>query len=157
MSEIIQSLIKQWPALAGLIVIAFVFWTLFKKYLEENKTLLEGVRSLSTDHRSSIDQVLERYRLLSDDQVAEITRYRSLVTSLVDENEKIGKRYDDIRDQFSRVSIENKGLKRAVENVEEMIRATGGDVKMISTQLQKAQEDIDDVTKLLEHKPEKNA
>jgi len=154
MNEIIQSLINQWPALTGLVVIAFVFWTLFKKYLEENKTLLEGVRSLSTDHRSSIDQVLERYRLLSDDQVAEIARLRSLVTSLVDENEKIGKRYDDIRDQFSRVSIENKGLKRAVENVEEMLRATGGDVKMISTQLQKAQEDIDDVTKLLEHKPD---
>jgi len=157
MNGIIQSLINQWPALTGLVVIAFVFWTLFKKYLEENKTLLEGVRSLSTDHRSSIDQVLERYRLLSDDQVAEIARLRSLVTSLVDENEKIGKRYDDIRDQFSRVSIENKGLKRAVENVEEMLRATGGDVKMISTQLQKAQEDIDDVTKLLEHKPEKDA
>jgi hypothetical protein len=35
-----------------------------------------------------------------------------------------------------------------------MLRATGGDVKVISTQLQKAQKDIDDVTRLLEHKPE---
>jgi chromosome segregation ATPase len=154
MNEIISALIKQWPALTGLMVIAFAFWTLFKKYLEENKTLLEGVRSLSTDHRSSIDQVLERYRLLSDDQVAEIARLRTLVTSLVDENEKIGKRYDDIKSEFSKVSIENRGLKRAIENVEEMLRATGGDVKVISTQLQKAQKDIDDVTRLLEHKPE---
>jgi len=152
MNEVIKSLIDQWPALAGLLVIAFVFWTLFKKYLEENKTLLEGVRSLSSDHRSSIDQVLERYRLLSDDQVAEIARLRTLVTSLVDENEKVGKRYDGIREDFSRVSIENHGLKRAIENIEEMLRATGGDVKMISTQLQKTQNDIDDVTKLLEPK-----
>jgi hypothetical protein len=55
MNEIISALINQWPALTGLMVIAFAFWALFKKYLEENKTLLEGVRSLSTDHRSSID------------------------------------------------------------------------------------------------------
>lgn len=154
MNEIVKSLIEQWPALTGLLVVSFVFWTLFKKYLEENKTLLEGVRSLSSDHRSSIDQVLERYRLLSDDQVAEIARLRTLVTSLVDESEKIGKRDDGTREEFSRVSIENRGLKRAIENVEEMLRATGGDVKMISTQLQKAQEDIDDVTKLLEHNPQ---
>ncbi|OPX55554.1 hypothetical protein SAMN02745127_01489 [Oceanospirillum multiglobuliferum] len=146
MEKVITSLIEQWPALTGLIVIAGVFWVLFRRYLDENKILLEGVKSLSSEHKDSINQVLDRYRVLSEDQVKEIDRLRILVSSLVTENEKIGKRYDDIKSEFHKVALENGALKRAIDNLEEMMRATGGDVKVISTQLRKTQEDIEDVS-----------
>ncbi len=191
MTNIINALIAQWPSLIGLVAIGLVFWTLFKKYFEENKQLIEGLKalsneqrndleklfethqslsnkqrndleklfethqSLSKEQRASIDQVLERYRHLSEDQVAEIDRLRILVTSLVQENEKMGKRYDGTKLEFSKVALENRALKRAIEKIEEMMIATGSDVKVISTELRKTREDIDEVTKMLEHKPPK--
>lgn len=146
MEKILPSLIEQWPALAGLISISAIFWTLFKKYLEENKNLLEGVRAVSSEHNNSIQKVLERYRDLSEDQVKEIDRLRVLVTSLVNENEKIGKRYDDIKSEFTKVALENNALLRVIENIEEMVRATGGDVKVISKQLEKSRNEIKGVS-----------
>ena len=171
MEIIIKSLIDQWPSLTGLICLSLVSWVLFKKYFEENKSLIEGLKVLSSEQRSdlekliqkhqefsieqrsSIDQVLDRYKNLSNDQVSEINRLQTLVRSLLDENERIGKRYDEIKNEFSKLTFENRALKKAVDNVDEMVRATGGDVKVISTQLRKAQEDIVEMTKWIEYKP----
>lgn len=128
MNAVISALLGQWPSLVGLIAIAYVFWTMFKKHLEENR------------------QLIEQYRLLSSDKAEEIDRLRKQFLGLLDENERVSRRYDEMKSEFSKLLMENRALKRVIDSIEEMLRATGGDVKVISTQLRKTQEDLDDVS-----------
>ena len=137
-----SALINQWPALAGLAAIALAFWKLFEKHLEENRSLLSETRKL-----------IGEYKLLSDHKVEEIERLRIQFMAVLKDNQRaskkyddMNKRYDDIKTEFSNLLLENRGLKRMLDSIEEMLRATGGDVKVISTQIRKAQEDIDSVS-----------
>ena len=144
MTPIINALVAQWPALVGLLAIALVFWKMFEKHLDENRLLLGENKKL-----------IEEYRLLSTHKVEEIDRLRKQFLGVLDENERVSKRYDEMKAEFSKLVMENRALKRTIDSIEEMLRATGGDVKVISTQLRKTQEDLDDVSSkitLLEYK-----
>jgi hypothetical protein len=59
----------------------------------------------------------------------------SCLTGLLDENEKAGKRYDQIKAEFAQVALQNRALQRGIAQVDEMVRATGGDVKVIPNRL----------------------
>ncbi|MFM0052798.1 hypothetical protein [Caballeronia grimmiae] len=139
MEKLLEALITQWPALAGLALIALAFWKLFEKHLEENRALLEENKKL-----------IDEYRQLSGQKVDEIERLRKQFMGLLDENERVTKRYDEMKSEFSKLFIENRALRRTIDTIEEMMRATGSDVKVISTQLRKQQEDIYEVSNRIE-------
>lgn len=153
MDALISSLISQWPSLTGIIVLGLAFWKMFNRHLEENKVLLsegrvltEEYRSLSVNKANEMQALIAEYKNLSAHKVEEIDRLRKMFLAVVEENQQYGKRYDELRGEFTKLLLENRALKRTIDSIEEMLRATGGDVKVIATQLQKTKEEIEDVS-----------
>ena len=124
MESAVAVVLKQWPSLAAVILIAGAFWVIFKQFLDENSRVLKSYAQLITQHKEDSD------------------RYRTIVRSLLDENEKIRKSYDEIKVNLSNVLFENQALRRTVDRVEEMVRAVGGDFRVVSTEISRARQDI---------------
>lgn len=150
MSIILTSLLAQWPALVVFVFVGFIFWRMFEKSLSENKENMLENKLIINEYKKMLDQklsdskqLLEEYRTLSEQKVKEIERLQKQFMGLLDENDRANKRYDEMRNEFAKLLVENHALKRTIDRIEEMLRATGGDVKVISTELRKAQNDIE--------------
>lgn len=135
MNLIFTTLLNQWPSFVGLIAIGLIFWKMFEKHLDETKSLLGENRKL-----------FEEYRILSEHKVGEIERLQKQFRGVLDENERINKRYEEMKAELSKMLLENRGLRRVIDNIEEMLRATGGDVKVLSTVLRQTQDDVKEMS-----------
>ena len=149
MEKALEVLLQQSPSLAGLVLLAIGIWTIFKRNLEENRNNQESMKFMFEQHKSNVDEILARYLEMLDIQKKEIDKNRMTITSLLKANEELDKRYNGTKKEFSDIFIENRKLKRTLDSIEEMLKATGGDVKYIQKQLQHQREDIEAMNKQL--------
>jgi chromosome segregation ATPase len=134
--------LQQWPSLAALILFAGGFWVIFKQSLIENQNILKSYIQLIDKIKHENNSTIFEYTKLAAEHKIDSDRYRIIVRSLLDENEKIRRSYDEIKSSLSRVLFENQSLRRTVDRLEEMVRAVGGDFRVISVEISKAREDI---------------
>lgn len=122
--EVLKTIISQWPTLGGLCLLGYALWTIFGKYIEESKTLLAEHKALS-NHRAE-----------------EAERLRILMNKFEEHNRILQK-------EFANITIENKLLRKLVSDLEEMVRANGGDIKLISKIIEKNSEELRDISATL--------
>ena len=160
--EAFTLVLEQSPSLAGLAVLAYCFWTIFKRNLEENRTTLgnfkslfdnqkNGVDSHFSQHKDSVDLLLKEYKEMLEGQKKEIDRHRINFSALLDDKARADKNHEESRKEYYGISLENSKLKRALDNIEEMLKATGGDVKYIQKELLEQRKDLDVILRI-EHK-----
>lgn len=143
MDKAVDVLLQQSPSLAGLVLLALGLWIIFRRNLQENKTTQNSLKTLFEQHKSSIDEILAKYKEMLEIQKTEIDRHRVNFRALLEDKARLAKRYDDTRKEYSDMFIENRKLKRTLDNIEEMLRATGGDVKYIQKELLAQRKDIE--------------
>ena len=131
----INQIFQQWPSLAAVAVLGIVVWRIFQKFLEENNKMLLS------------------YKELSDTQGKDLERYRAILMNLfdehrniMDENQNTSRKYEETRQKLTEVMIEYDNLMRIAEQLEEMIRAMGGDMKVISINLATFRNDMKDAS-----------
>ena len=102
-----------------------------EKYTEESKAILEANKSLSNQ------------------RAEEINRLRAMLDQI--EQQKVGsyESYQTLRQEFAKLAVENASLKRLIIALEEMVRATGGDVKLISKKIEDNTENIKEISSIL--------
>ena len=160
MGGVLAVALQQWPSLAALILFAGGFWIIFKQSLTENQNILKSYTQLIDKTKDENNNTILEYTRLAAEHKSDSDRYRTIVRSLLEENEKIRKSYDEIKSSLSHVLFENQALRRTVDRLEEMVRAVGGDFRVISVEISKAREDIkavsDQVDSIarLEHRPD---
>lgn len=129
--DIVQPIVAQWPTLGGLVVLGLTFWKMAENYLRENKQLLEGNKALS------------------DQRAEEIERLRVLLERIEKERNATLENYQSLREDFSKIMMENASLKRLIEALEEMVRASGGDIKVIAKQVEANSEELKEISEAL--------
>ena len=145
MDKALEVLLQQSPSLAGLVLIAIGLWVVFKRNLQENKLTHNSLKGLFDQHKDNVNEILVKYKEMLEIQKAEIDRHRVNFSALLDDKARLDKRYDETKKEFSEIFIENRNLKRTLDNIEEMLKATGGDVKYIQKELLEQRKDIEDL------------
>ncbi|MEL6505226.1 MAG: hypothetical protein AAFQ10_12320 [Pseudomonadota bacterium] len=133
--QILGTLVKDWPTLLIVVLFAAALWVLFRRHLLENARSIENMNA-----------VVSNYKELNQQVSADSERYRIISQALISENEKIREQYNDIRHDLQNLMLENNRLKALVEATNEMTRATGSDVKVISKDILRARAEIDSVS-----------
>lgn len=146
----VSEIIALWPELAGLVILAAAFWFMFKRSLTANSDVISEISQSNALLKDSLDDVLNKYRALSEDQVKELDRCRSLLQKAVDENSALTQRYDNVRTELAKLEYQHASMKSLIERMEGLVIATGGDVKVISRELTIARESLDKVNHVLQ-------
>lgn len=155
MDKALEVLLQQSPSLAGLVLLAIGLWVVFKRNLQENKSTQDSLKLLFEQHKSNVDEILVKYKEMLEIQKSEIDRHRINFTALLEDKSRLDKRYDETKKEFSDIFMENRKLKRTLDSIEEMLKATGGDVKYIQKELlaqRKDIEELNDQLKLEDHR-----
>ncbi len=98
-----SDIVEVWPELAGFVVLAVAFWFMFKRSLTANSEVISEISQSNVLLKNSLDDVLNKYRALSEDQVKELDRCRGLLQKAVDENVALTQRYDSVRLELAKV------------------------------------------------------
>ena len=141
---------QYWPQMAPIAVLAIAFWAMFRRSLSANSDVVREISQSNQLLKNSLDDVLSKYRALSEDQVKELERNRALLRKATDENILLSRRYDDRKSQLSSIQYEYNSMKKLVERLESLAIATGGDVKVISRELSIARESLQQVNTVLQ-------
>lgn len=146
----LNQVISLWPELLGFTVLGLAFWIMFRRSLLANSEIISDFAKSNEIMKRSLDGVLERYRTLSEDQVKELDRCRELLRKATDENITITQRYDNVRSELAKLEYEHASMRSMIERLENLVIATGGDVKVISRELTIARESLEKVNTVLQ-------
>lgn len=146
----LNQVISLWPELLGFTILGLAFWIMFRRSLKANSEIISDFAKSNEIIKSSLDGVLERYRILSEDQVRELDRCRDLLRKATDENIAITQRYDNVRSELAKLEYEHASMRNMIERLENLVIATGGDVKVISRELTIARESLEKVNTVLQ-------
>ena len=157
MSAILQSFIDQWPSMTFLCVLGISFWALFRRHLSETRALIDQSNTVFSDALSRNKEIVSQYKELCEQNRIDIDKYRMMADAAIKDNEEWREKYNLIRSELHELLLENQRLKTIVDKTNEMVRATGGDVKVIAKELEKTRSDIDKVSEQIELLPSFNS
>ena len=146
----LNQVLSLWPELLGFTILGLAFWIMFRRSLLANSEIISDFAKSNEIMKKSLDGVLERYRTLSEDQVKELDRCRELLRKATDENITITQRYDNVRSELAKLEYEHASMRSMIERLENLVIATGGDVKVISRELTIARESLEKVNTVLQ-------
>ena len=139
MSQILSPILAQWPSLVGLVALGWTIWKVVDKYTAENKV------------------IMRQWKQLADNKESEVLRLRALLDQLEKDKFSLSEQYQAIREQYTTLSVENKSLKKLAIQMEEMVRATGGDVKVLTRTLEIANEELAEIRAVIALPPPKES